>query len=178
MLEGFISKKRIMYMIVHLAGTQKKSILKGRELEEKEIQPNAVDVRVKKLLKIKPKLFEISEESKTHREVQEVELVDGWYNLEVGEYEIVSDFNIEVGEGEAGMLISRSTFNRNGLFITSGLYDSGFDGSVSCVLHVTTGDARIAANTRFAQFLVFQSETVGMYDGSYGQHQSHDEKYV
>ena len=142
-------------------------------------QPNAVDLRVKKIFEINKKSpFIISEEDKTHRGSTEVQPdEEGWFNLERGTYEIVMENVVSVGEGYAGFVITRSTLNRNGLFITSGLYDSGYHGVMAGCLHVRVGPAKIKKGTRVAQFLLFEAETLSMYDGSYGIGKQHDNKY-
>jgi deoxycytidine triphosphate deaminase len=75
---------------------------------------------------------------------------------------------IRVGEGEAGWVITRSTLNRNGCFITSGLYDSSYHGTMAAVLHITFGTARIKKGTRIGQYLSFDAEMLHEYNGSYG----------
>lgn len=75
---------------------------------------------------------------------------------------------VHVGEGEAGWVITRSTLGRNGLFIVSGLYDSGYSGSMAAVLHVTCGRALIKKGTRIGQYLNFDAESLSSYDGDYG----------
>ena len=85
---------------------------------------------------------------------------------------------ISVGAGEAGWVITRSTLNRNGCFITSGLYDSGYHGVMAGAMHVTSGPLMIKKGTRVGQFLLFKSETVKMYDGDYGIGKEHDKKYT
>jgi deoxycytidine triphosphate deaminase len=148
------------------------------EVQDVDVQPNAVDLRVDKIFKISPSLFSISEESKLHRGSSE-ELPDesGHWHLDEGTYEIVMQNIITVGEGEAGWVITRSTLNRNGVFITSGLYDSGYHGVMAGALHVTCGPMRIKRGTRVGQFLLFKSQTLKMYDGDYGIGKKHDEKY-
>jgi deoxycytidine triphosphate deaminase len=84
---------------------------------------------------------------------------------------------INVGDGEAGWVITRSTLNRNGLFLTSGLYDSGYHGAMAGVLHVTIGPARIKQGTRIGQYLSFNAEALHKYDGDYGIGKDHDQKY-
>ena len=84
---------------------------------------------------------------------------------------------IDVGEGEAGWVITRSTFNRNGLFLTSGLYDSGYHGVMAGVLHVTVGTAKIKQGTRIGQYLSFNAEALHKYNGDYGVGKHHDNKY-
>ena len=53
------------------------------------------------------------------------------------------------------------------IFITSGLYDSGFNNTIGGVMHVRGGPARIQQGTRVAQFIYAEAETVNMYDGDY-----------
>ena len=142
-------------------------------------QPNAVDLRVKKIFEINKKSpFIISEEGKTHRGSTEVQPdEEGWFNLERGTYEIIMENIVSVEEGYAGFVITRSTLNRNGLFITSGLYDSGYHGVMAGCLHVRVGPAKIKKGTRVGQFILFEAETLSMYDGSYGIGKQHDNKY-
>jgi deoxycytidine triphosphate deaminase len=87
------------------------------------------------------------------------------------------DGTISVGPNEAGFLITRSTLNRNGVYITSGLYDSGYQGVLAGVMHVTTAPIRIQQGTRVAQYLSFEADSVGLYTGSYGVGSEHDRKY-
>lgn len=84
---------------------------------------------------------------------------------------------IHVGDGEAGWVITRSTLNRNGLYLTSGLYDSGYNGVMAAVLHVTCGMARIKRGTRIGQYISFEAEALSSYDGDYGLKKEHDKKY-
>ena len=147
-------------------------------IQEGDVQPNAVDLRLDKVFKILSSDFVISEEDKAHRGSKEIEPNhEGWYHLMPGTYEIVMENVIEVGEDEAGWVITRSTLNRNGVFITSGLYDSGYHGVMAGAMHVTTGPIKIKQGTRVGQFLLFDSQSVGLYDGSYGLKSEHDKKY-
>jgi len=84
---------------------------------------------------------------------------------------------VSIGEDEAGWVITRSTLNRNGLFITSGLYDSGYEGVMAGALHVNGGPAKIKKGTRVGQFLMFKAESLSSYDGDYGVGKDHDQKY-
>ena len=84
---------------------------------------------------------------------------------------------INLSEGEAGWVITRSTLNRNGVFLTSGLYDSGYRGMMAGAMHITCGPLKIKKGTRVGQFLLFKSETLKLYDGDYGLGKDHDKKY-
>ena len=146
-------------------------------VQEGDSQPNAVDLRVDKIFKLRNEEFEISESYKKHRGSEEVTPTDGYFQLEPGTYEIIMENIVNIPEGYAGWVITRSTLNRNGLFITSGLYDSGYNGVMAGALHVEGGPAKIQKGTRVAQFLMFEAETLSMYDGDYGIGKEHDKKY-
>jgi deoxycytidine triphosphate deaminase len=160
----------------HILGPNSKSTLSN--VCNGDSQPNAVDLRLGKVFKILPNVFEVTNETKTHRGTEEL-LPDseGFYFLDPGHYEVVMENIINVGEGEAGWVITRSTLNRNGCFITSGLYDSGYHGVMAGVMHVTVGPAKIKKGTRIGQYLSFNAEALTMYDGSYGIGKEHDKKY-
>lgn len=164
--------------MIHILG--KNSNTKLTNVREEDIQPNAVDLRLDKVFKISDNLFEIDEQNnKTHRGSTQLEPnADGFWCLEPGfSYEVIMENVIDVGEDEAGWVITRSTLNRNGCFITSGLYDSGYNGVMAGVLHVTCGPIKIQRGTRIGQYISFKSEALKKYDGSYGSNSDHDKKY-
>ena len=148
-------------------------------VQEGDSQSNACDLRLDRVYKIKEDVFEISNDTKKHRGTEYEIQPDrhGVFFLEPGHYEVVMENIIQVGEGEAGWVITRSTLNRNGLFLTSGLYDSGYHGVMAGVLHVTIGAARIKKGTRIGQYLSFDAEMLKPYDGDYGIGKEHDKKY-
>lgn len=161
----------------HIMGPESKSTLTN--VQEGDVQPNAVDLRLGKVFIIRPNTFTINESDKQHRGSIEITPdKEGWYTLTEGHYEVVMENVINVGEGEAGWVITRSTLNRNGVFLTSGLYDSGYHGVMAGVLHVTCGPMRIQQGTRIGQYLSFDAEALSKYDGSYGIGKEHDKKYV
>lgn len=165
------------YAMKHIAS--KTSTSKLTNIQDEDIQPNAVDLRLDKVYKILPNIFEISNDHKKHRGSEELfPDEDGYFTLLPGSYEIVMENIIHVGQGEAGWVITRSTLNRNGCFITSGLYDSGYHGIMAGVLHVTVDTARIKKGTRVGQYLSFDAESLSMYDGDYGIGKEHDKKYA
>lgn len=170
----------------HIVGKYSRSSLTA--VQDEDIQPNAVDLRLGKIFRIRDEVFEISNEHKQHRGSDEIlPSDDGYFVLEPGHYEVVMENIINVGDGEAGFVITRSTLNRNGLFITSGLYDSGYGidattgervgGVMAGVLHVNVGTARIKQGTKIGQYIMWDAEALHMYDGSYGNHKAHDSKY-
>lgn len=162
----------------HIMGPQSKSSLTNTQ--EGDVQPNAVDLRLDKMFKIKhDSMFRISEDQKEHRGTVEMKPDSfGYFHLDGGEsYEVIMENIIRVGEGEAGWVITRSTLNRNGLYLTSGLYDTGYHGVMAGVIHNCSGQARIKRGTRIGQYLSFEAEALHNYDGDYGLGKDHDAKY-
>ena len=144
-----------------------------------DVQPNAVDLRLGKVLYIHADQFEITNESKKHRGSTEIlPDSDGYYDLGVGNYEVVMENLIKVGYNEAGWVITRSTLNRNGVFLTSGLYDTGYDGVMAATMHVAVGPMRIKRGTRIGQYLCFEAQSLSSYSGDYGSSKAHDAKYA
>ena len=169
-------------MMIHLASENSQSSLS--RYEPGDVQPNAIDLRVESIQRISNKPFRISEEDKEHRGSEPVKTIkyhptdtEGFWHLQQGTYEIIMEGLIQLGPDEAGFVITRSTLNRNGLFITSGLYDSGYNGVMAGALHVNCGEAYIKKHTRVAQFLLWKAESLNQYDGSYGVGKEHDKKY-
>jgi len=138
-------------------------------VDDGSVQPNALDLKLDKVFQIQHNIFEISNDHKVHRgSIELVPDADGYFTLYAGSYEVIMENIIRVGEGEAGWVITRSTLNRNGCFITSGLYDSSYHGTMAAVLHITFGTARIKKGTRIGQYLSFDAEMLHEYNGSYG----------
>jgi deoxycytidine triphosphate deaminase len=160
----------------HIMGPNSKSQLTN--VQQDDVQPNAVDLRLGKIFKVSSSTFKIDEKEKVHRGSYEIKPdATGYFNLAEGHYEVVMENMITVGDNEAGWVITRSTLNRNGVFLTSGLYDTGYDGVMAGMMHVTCGPMRIQKGTRIGQYLSFNAESLHKYEGDYGKNKSHDKKY-
>ena len=139
------------------------------------VQPNAIDFTLDKLFTINQgNVFRIDEDGKEMRGGQEVSPTSDprfdkeyWTLHAKNCYDGMSDFYVDIPEGVAAMLIIRSTFNRNGIFITSGLYDSGFQGHCGFAIHNNSGIAHVAPNTRIGQIIFVESNSASMYNGSW-----------
>lgn len=148
-------------------------------VQEGDSQPNAVDLRVQDIFMLNDEEFRLIGDQKVHRGSVKMEVDEmGCWTLQPGVYEIIMENMVSVPAGYAGWVITRSTLNRNGLFITSGLYDSGYSGVMAGALHVKHGPAVIQRGSRVGQFLMFEAETLSMYDGDYGVGKQHDKKYT
>ncbi len=145
----------------------------GIQDPEKQIQPNAIDFTVDQLFSIdSDKPFIISEESKTMRGGYEIEVVDGYWKIPARTVvDGLSKIFVNIPEGIACTLIIRSTFNRNGVFLTSGLYDSGYKGSIGFAIHNNSGDMFVAPGTRIGQIKFELSEKAGTYKGGWNHEQ-------
>ena len=158
-------------MTVHILSKNSTSEITG--VREGDSQPNALDIRLNRVWEMSGS-FQISDDDKTHRTKKEVEVrEDGWFHLSPGTYEVSFENMVKVGGDEAGIVITRSTLNRNGLFLTSGLYDSGYgndgNGVMAACLHVEGGPAYIKKGTRIGQYVTWKAEALSSYDGDYGK---------
>ena len=163
--------------MLHISSDNSKSILTN--VRDGDIQPNATALRIDKIFKIENDVFEIDKDNnKKHRSLTELKTdKDDFYFLNEGTYSVVMENDITVGDNECGFVITRSTFIRNGCFLTSGLYDSGYKGHMVSCLHVTSGALKIQKGTRIGQYLCFHCNSLYKYNGSYGSNSEHDKKY-
>lgn len=157
--------------MIHIASNNAESFLKPTPAQD-QLQPNAVDLKLDKVFKTDPTCnsFTLSEENKTHRAKIEMFPDDnGYFVFDQGSsYEVAFEGTVTIGDNEAGFVINRSTLNRNGVFIASGLYDSGYSGSMAAALHNFGGTTNIKKGTRVAQFILWKAESICNYNGSYG----------
>ena len=162
--------------MINIGGNNNSSLT---AIQPGDVQPNAVDLRLDKVFWIAANEFLIDEEQKQHRGSVPMKVDDdGYYRLQPGHYEVIMENKISVGDGEAGFVITRSTLNRNGVFLTSGLYDTGYEGVMAGVMHVSIGPMKIKPGTRVGQYLSWKAEALSSYDGDYGHGKQHDEKYT
>lgn len=142
---------------------------------EKQVQPNAIDFTLDRVFNIDDwNTFVISEEGKTMRGgIENIPVPHRADDIKYWEldansvYDGMSNIMVDLPEGVACELIIRSTFNRNGLFLTSGLYDSGFKGHIGFAIHNRSGLARIGVGTRIGQIKFVASDSAGVYAGGY-----------
>ena len=139
------------------------------DFEENQIQPNAVDLKIKSVSLIHGGTVVLVGDTKQHAKRTVVEPDDeGHYVLTEGKYDIVFDGKVVIGDGEAGFLITRSSLNRNGITISSGLYDTGYNSIIGGVLHVPQNTTLVVGkNERLAQFLLFDADALHDYNGVY-----------
>ena len=139
-------------------------------IDDTMIQPNTVDLRVDKVYRIGAGPMHIDEEEKIHRKSMEIfPDEDGNLLLSPGCYEMQSNQQVEIAEGEVALVLGRSTFNRNGVLIISSIYDSGFKDYAGATVYNIGGETTVKPNTRFAHLIIAKAESLHKYDGDYGE---------
>lgn len=154
----------------------------------KYISPNAIDFTVDKMFTINDDLVRVSENVKMMASGRAiVPEYDSRYKERffcIGNRCVVdgmSDIFVKVPKGVACLpMVVRSTFNRNGVFITSGLYDSGYEGHIGFAIHnQRNAPSFIGVGTRVGQIVFVESDSAGLYAGGWnhkeGTHYSEKE---
>lgn len=139
------------------------------------VSPNAIDFTLDHMFGIAfQNQFVISEAGKVmrgsspYRPVEDRQSgIEFWKLKPDTVWDCLSDVYVSVPEGVACQLIIRSTFSRNGLFLTSGLYDSSFQGAIGFALHNKGGHSTIGVGTRVGQIIFVESQNYGQYKGGY-----------
>lgn len=151
-----------------------------------DVQPNAIDVRLGTVYRMNsvslknvngvattsPNYAIIDDLDKggtTHRLKHKLNpRDDGFYELDnMHAYEFVTNINVTIPEGYVGWVLPRSSLSRNGMFLSSGLYDSGYKGPIAACLYLVGGPALLKANVRVGQFVMAEAESLHLYSGQY-----------
>lgn len=142
--------------------------------KEKEfLSPNAIDFTLDNISQITSLDFLVNEKNKSHRDTVEMNTtltrdgIEHWGLYKGCFYDGMSDMYVELPQGIAATLVTRSTFNRNAVFISSGLYDSGFQGNIGFVIYNLLGTTYIGEHTRIGQIIFHSSDSGELYKGGY-----------
>jgi deoxycytidine triphosphate deaminase len=139
---------------------------------EKQIQPNAIDFTADVMKRVKLEPAYVGETTKQMREIYDIPCINNIWRLDaMSVYDVMSDMYVEVPEGMCAILFTRSTFTRNGIFITSGLYDTGFKGHVGCTIYTFGGQTAIERGTRIGQIAFFEAQNAHVYQGGWNHQQ-------
>lgn len=126
--------------------------------EGSKIQQSGIDVTIKRIREVssstKDDIF-----YEDNIELPKILKANTAYDFECNEY-------VKVPANAIALLIIRSTFNRRGAFITTGLYDNQFENFIGGILHTTLPIA-IDKNERIGQIVFFQTEHTAKYEGQY-----------
>ena len=153
--------------------------IKGIKNLDLQVQPNAIDFTLDRVFSISNNDFIISTDKTTGKELKqmrggsEIQVVSDrrtgveFFHLDDCSYDILSDVYVDIPAGTAALLVVRSTFARNAIWLASGLYDSGFKGHIGCVLHQSKGTSKVEKGTRVGQVIFIDSENAKLYAGNY-----------
>lgn len=136
------------------------------------VQPNALDITIDSVTALDKGLytpmFSLRKNGdKVFRPSYRMEPVDGiLFDLYPGQYSFESDITVEIPEGVVGWVVARSSLTRNGIFIVSGIYDSGFKGRVGGTIHTPIW-IHLEKGVRVAQLITAKAESRHLYDGQY-----------
>lgn len=160
--------------------------IKGITNEQLQIQPNAIDFTLDRLFFGNGDDFIISKDPMNpSKELKQMRMMSeslpiedrrtgvNLFHIEPSSvYDGMSNMYVEIPEGVVAQLVIRSSFNRNGIFLTSGLYDSGYKGHIGFALHNRSwGRAKIEIGTRIGQITFADSTNVGTYKGGWNHQQ-------
>jgi deoxycytidine triphosphate deaminase len=157
----------------------------------KQVQPNAIDFTLDRLAMVQqnqgPLPF-LTEDRKNMRTSVDVELspqltwtnkedqstwtTERLWHMHAGRvYDGMSDMYVELPDGVAAILYTRSTLARNGVFLMSGLYDSGYKGHIGFTIYPIAGPFTIGPGTRVGQIAFVRAESAGLYAGGWNHNE-------
>jgi deoxycytidine triphosphate deaminase len=170
----------------HALSLAQRGDLELPDLLPQQIQPNAIDITCDRLFKdavipnVEKQPFTLTHSNTSHTD--KVELFtpfqysagknpdDVWKALRKSVYYFESDLEVTVPWGYVGWLITRSSLNRNGIRVESGLYDSGFKGKLAGTIYNHNHynvEMNLERRVRIAQFVMAEADTLRKYDGQY-----------
>lgn len=148
-------------------------IIQGIDYPEEQLQQNGIDITLDKLFRVEgdmilgvarkrmPNFIEILP---IYDEIEGCEMFD----LEPGQSYVFNAYEyVEIPKDLMATMTTRSTFNRVGVRITSGIWDSGFRGTLGGLITTASIPVRIARDARIAQVVFHKAESASMYNGQY-----------
>lgn len=85
-------------------------------------------------------------------------------------YSVNIDFNesIKLPDDIYALFVQRSSFSRKGIFVTTGVYDPGYEGSLGCTVYNMSGRfINIPENERIGQLICYKADAASSYNGQY-----------
>lgn len=160
----------------------------NRELDEKQIQPNGVDLSIECIGSFQGKSYiaddgripakreEVSRINPTEVSVGNDDTLDMGesYNLTRGVYVVRYGERITIPEDFVGFVLPRSRLMRNGIHLSTTVWDQGYSGIGEGGLFVMN-PVQLEADMRIGQMVMCRAEKAGeLYDRNY-QHENIDE---
>lgn len=127
-----------------------RGIVIGIDNPEEQIQPNGIDLRVSDSVLIEPGCC---------------------CNVAFIE-------KVKIPQNLLGVFQVRSSFSRRGVFTSSGIWDTGYEGVTGCTIYnLSKEDISIERGTRIGQMVFFRSESENLYSGHYNRNNEVKSKY-
>lgn len=139
---------------------------------DKQIQPVGVDLTIGEIYDISDvSTFELVGNNKVHRNRDEVTTRyignDEVYELEEGWYNVMYNEAVDIPKTVMGLVLPRSTLMRNGVMVTSAVWDPGYKGAGYGGLYVPYRTL-FGVGERIAQIVFMEvRNTTGTYNGEY-----------
>lgn len=136
---------------------------------ESDLAQVGLDVRISRLYKLdNTSPARVNEKKRTFSKRSLVEPIDKEYILFPGNvYEFESDITVAMPANAAGLIIHRSSLLRNGVTVTSGVWDPLFGGNLNGFLFPQAGIVAIGEHERVGQFVVWEASACSGYNGIY-----------
>lgn len=94
--------------------------------------------------------------------------MNGEYDLIPGQvYEFESDIVVSMPVDAAGLIVHRSSMLRNGVIVTSGIWDPGFTGNLNGFILPQACTVTVGQFERVGQFVVWEASACSQYTGIY-----------
>lgn len=141
------------------------------DVDEEQIQPNGVDLSVGKIERVRgmPLVKEGEYDKGIREEVYPND--DGLVTINLGAFVVTYDEKIEIPHDCVGYVFPRSRLARSGAFLTTALWDAGYEGKGEGMLMPMTR-LRIEHGMNIAQIIFLDADEADeVYDGSH-QHEN------
>ena len=131
---------------------------------EKAIQPNSIDLRIKNIAEIQDGGYLLKDKKLIKSKKMPQKTI---WKLKKGKaYDIEFEEYVKIPKNIAAFITHRSTLNRMGAFIMSGIYDSGFENYVGAILRTNT-NIKVGKGVRIATIFFVKADSCYNYQGQY-----------
>lgn len=167
-LAGALSREQLVDLITG----EKPLITEYMDLEN-QVQPNGIDLTLREIARHEGQgAIGIDKADRVLPELVPLEFdVDGWLTLEPGIYHILYNEIVDIPKNLMALGRPRSSLNRCGVTIHTAVWDAGYNGRSTSVLHVINpAGFRVQKDSRVMQ-LVFFGMSEATADGYRGRYQ-------
>jgi len=153
-------------MIINPKQIEAEKIVENINEGKFEIQQNGIDLTLESASLINGGALGVDDKKMKLNTELEMDRADYFAFHPGHSYAIEFQQKVAIPENMCAQIVHRSTLNRMGAFIISGLYDSGFKNQIGAVLR-TTAPVEIQKGARVAQIFFHEADSASMYDGQY-----------